>query len=275
MNPSATMPCLLDGALVSDARISVSAHGGLVACGEGLFETLAVIDGVPGFLAAHLRRLDAACRELGFGPGPDVATIRGDLVTLMRGASLRTFALRVTVYRDEGRVRRLLAPSPIPDDIGAPVATGVVAPRYNGPRPLAALKTLNYLVPRLAHAEGAARGFGEVLFTLPDGTVLEGTRSSVFIVRKGALTTTPLSLPILPGVTREVILGCARKEGIAVLEQPFSVEDLGVADEAFLSASVRGVRPIKSFEGRALATVSGPLTERVRSSYAREILALT
>ena len=45
---------MLDGALVADARITVSAHGGLVSHGEGLFETLPVLGGRPVFLAAHL-----------------------------------------------------------------------------------------------------------------------------------------------------------------------------------------------------------------------------
>jgi branched-subunit amino acid aminotransferase/4-amino-4-deoxychorismate lyase len=154
------------------------------------------------------------------------------------------------------------------------VRLGIVSDPFNGPRTLASLKTLNYLVPRLAFADGERRGFDEMLFTMPDGTVLEGTRSSVFVVDGGTLVTPPLSLPILPGVTREVILGCARESGIPVAERPFTVAALRAAPEAFISASVRGVRAVKAVQGADLARCPGPLTGRVGDLYRAAILAL-
>jgi branched-chain amino acid aminotransferase len=269
----APAPCLLDGVIAPDGAITLDAHGSLVAYGEGLFETLPVLDGSPCFLAAHLRRLDGACRELGLGAGPAERLVRDEIARLASAFGSTTFSLRVSVFRDGGRVRRLLVPAPIPGDVGHGVAVGVCAAAFDGPRPLARLKTLNYLVPRLAHQEGAARGFGEVLFTLPDGTVLEGTRSSVFMVREGSLVTPPLSLPILPGVTREVILDCARADGIPVREERFGLDALRAVDEAFLSASVRGVRPFESFEGRRMRVEGGAVTRRVRELYARALAA--
>jgi branched-subunit amino acid aminotransferase/4-amino-4-deoxychorismate lyase len=265
--------CLLDGELVPDALITVSARGGLVSHGEGLFETLPVLGGSARFLEAHLRRLSASCRALGFGPGPDDAVIRDDLAKLAKALGTRDFSLRIVVYAEGGRIHRLLVPSPLPDDVDRPVALGIVPEPFNGPRSLATLKTLNYLVPRLAHAEGMKRGFDEVLFTLADGTVLEGTRSSVFMVSAGAIVTPPLSLPILPGVTREVILGCARLAGIPVAEREFTIAEMHAAGEAFISASVRGVRAVRSLEGRPLAGCPGALTERVRALYRERILA--
>jgi branched-subunit amino acid aminotransferase/4-amino-4-deoxychorismate lyase len=264
-------PCLLDGEVIPDGRIAVSAHGALVSHGEGLFETLPVLDRRPTFLAAHLRRLDAGCQSLGLGPGPDEAAIRDEVAKLGRALGRAGFSVRLMVYRDEGRVRRLLVPGPLPADAGGPVALGIVPQPFNGPRSLATLKTLNYLVPRLAHAEGVRRGFDEVIFTLADGTVLEGTRSSVFIVAGGGIVTAPLSLPILPGVTREVILTCARREGIPVAERAFTVAELRAAGEAFISASVRGVRPVRSFEGSPLGACPGRLTGRVSALYAKEL----
>jgi branched-subunit amino acid aminotransferase/4-amino-4-deoxychorismate lyase len=265
--------CLLDGEVVADGRIALDAAGGLVAHGEGLFETLPVLGGRARFLAAHLRRLDGGCRMLGFGAGPDEPAIAGEVRTLARALGAEDFSLRLSVFRDGGRVRRLLVPSPLPDDAGNPVAVGIVADGLNGPRSLATLKTLNYLVPRLAHADGTKRGFDEVLFTLADGTVLEGTRSSVFVVEGGAIVTPPLSMPILPGVTREVILDCARGDGIPVAERPFTVAGMLAAGEAFLSASVRGVRAVKSLEGKPMRVVGGAVSARVAELYRAALAA--
>jgi branched-subunit amino acid aminotransferase/4-amino-4-deoxychorismate lyase len=273
MTPPA-WPCLLDGVLISDGRIGLDARGGVLSCGEGLFETLPVVSGTPCFLDRHLSRLDAACRLLGFGPGPGEAAVRAEIAAVARATGAGGFSLRIVVFRDGGRTHRLLVTSPIPEEVGRPVALGLVAPAFEGPRSLATLKTLNYLTPRLAHEEGVRRGFDEVLFRLADGTVLEGTRSSVFMIARGTIVTPPLSLPILPGVTREVILGCARKAGLAVEERPFDGAALARADEAFVSASVRGVRPVLSFESAPLPACPGPVTERVGKLYQAEILAL-
>jgi branched-subunit amino acid aminotransferase/4-amino-4-deoxychorismate lyase len=241
-----------------------------VSHGEGLFETMPVVEGRARFLAAHLRRLDAGCRALGFFAAPAEDVVRDDVAKLARALGRDAFSLRLSVFRDAGRVRRLLVASPLPDDVGHPVALGLVAKHLDGARSLAGLKTLNYLVPRLAHADGARRGFDEVLFTLEDGRVLEGTRSSVFLVTDGVVVTPPLSLPILPGVTRDVILGCAREAGVAVVERAFTVGELRAAPEAFVSASVRGVRAVKSFDGVPLAVVGGPVTRRIAALYSRE-----
>jgi len=273
MTSQPVWPCLLDGSVIPDARITLSARGSLVSQGAGLFETLPVLGGRARFLDAHLRRLDAACRTLGFGPGPEAGEIAREVATLAAALDAVDFSLRITVFRDSGSTHRLLAPAPLPDDVGSPVRLGLVAGFFNGPRSLATLKTLNYLVPRLAYDDGVVRGFDEVLFTLADGTVLEGTRSSVFMVEGGAIVTPPLSLPILPGVTREVILGCARESGIPVAERPFTVATLRAAPEAFISASVRGVRAVRTFDGAPLPSCPGPITERVGMLYGREILA--
>jgi branched-subunit amino acid aminotransferase/4-amino-4-deoxychorismate lyase len=267
---TSSWPCLQDGEPVAGGRIAVDAGGPLVSHGEGLFETLPVVEGRARFLGVHLRRLDAGCRALGLGQGPAEDVVRDDVRKLAKAIGRDAFSMRLTMFRDAGRVRRLLVASPLPDDVGHPVALGLAAPGLDGPRSLGTLKTLNYLVPRLAHEDGAKRGFDEVLFTLPDGRVLEGTRSSVFLVAGGAVVTPPLSLPILPGVTREVILGCARNDGIEVVERAFTIEELRRAQEAFISASVRGVRPVKSFEGAPLPVVLGPATRRIADLYARE-----
>lgn len=266
-------PCLLDGVIVCDGRVTVGVEDGLVTHGEGLFESLPVLEGRPVFLTAHLERLDAACRALAFGPGPGAGLIQDEIATLAAACGLATFSLRVTVFRDGRAVRRLLVAAPMPADAGHPVALGVAADRFNGARALAQWKTLNYLAPRLAHQEGLARGCDEVLFTLADGTVLEGTRSSIFLVDGETLVTPPLTLPILPSVTRAVIVAEARRLGRAVREERFTITDLLAAPEAFISASVRGVRPVRAIEGQALPVVGGEATEAVRALYRAAVLA--
>lgn len=264
---SAPWPAVVDGIVSPDGRVDLQILGGAFQHGEGLFETLPVIGGRPRFLAEHVRRIQDGAEALGLGPAPDLGIWREDLRSLVDANGGADLAARLFLFHDEGRVRRAVAAGPLPADAHAPAAIGLADPIYQGPRPLARHKTLNYLAARLAHRAGVARGLDEVLFTLADGTILEGTRSTVFLVRLGTLVTPPLSLPILPGVTRAVLLEEARGAGMPVREEGFRLEDLQSADEAFLTASLRGVRPVRSVAGRAPAHVNGPATRRLSALF--------
>lgn len=266
------LPIVLDGALRGDGRIDLLALGPAVLGGEGLFETLPVRGGRPLFLSRHLRRLASAALALGLGPIPGDETWRNDIRLLVAAAGIEDLAVRFVVLSDGERVRRFVGATGLPPDAGQPVRLGLADPEVNGARVLAAWKTLNYLQSRRAHALGAARGLDEVVFTLPDGTVLEGTRSSVFVVRDGVLWTPPLSLPILPGVTRELVLEVAAEAGISSQERAFALDALRRADEVFITASVRGLRSVRSFESMPLTNPEGgPITRMLLTAFAARV----
>jgi para-aminobenzoate synthetase/4-amino-4-deoxychorismate lyase len=79
-------------------------------------------------------------------------------------------------------------------------------------------------------------GADEVIYLNERGEVAEGSRTNVFIERKGRLYTPPIGSGLLPGVLRAELIASRRAE-IAVL----SVEDLTTADAVHLGNSVRGL----------------------------------
>jgi branched-subunit amino acid aminotransferase/4-amino-4-deoxychorismate lyase len=263
------LPAIVDGELSPDGRISVRVLGAALQHGEGLFETLPVLDGHPLFLDRHLARLRRGAEVLDFAPPPDDAIWERDLGRLIDATGMRDLAVRFLYLLDGGTNRRCVAATALPEESGRPARVGKVDPEFDLGRPLAGLKTLNYLVSRLAFRRGAARGLDEVLFTSGAGTILEGTRSSVFVVVGGEMRTAPLTDPVLPGVTREVILELAREDGIIAVESGFTWEELQGAEEAFLTSSLRGVRPLGAAEDRALPRPPGPVTRRLQTLYSR------
>jgi len=260
------LPCLVDGVVAADGRVALRADGDAIACGEGLFESLPVLGGAPKFLGRHLRRLAEGAAFLRLD-APDAATVRRDVARLAAAVGAVDFSLRLTLLRDGAVSRRLCVAAPLPADVEAPVRLGWVAPPFDGPRTLGRWKTLNYLAARLAHRDGVARGFDEVLFRDVDGAALEGTRSNLFVIEDGRLATPPTTAPVLPGVTREVILEVARAAGVPVAEERLDADRVFGADEAFISASVRGLRPASSIEGRPFRAVEGPVVRRLRDAY--------
>ena len=269
----APLPAIVDGAVSGDGRVDVLLLGGGLQQGEGLFETLPLEGGRPHFLERHARRLARGATELELAPAPDAGTWGDDLALLCEVSGIPNLAARLMLFRDGERVRRGVAAQPLSTAPFGPAEIGLAPKGLLGPRPHAHMKTLNYLGPRRAHAAGKKAGYDEVLFVMEDGTVLEGSRSTVFLVEDGVVRTASLDLPILPGVTREVLLELCAEAGIPAREEAFGLEELENADEAFLAASLRGVRPVSKVRGHRLGAVNGPLTRRLTGLYRKRVRA--
>ena len=109
-----------------------------------------------------------------------------------------------------------------------------------------------------------------------DGHVAEGSTSNIFAVTGGAVRTPPLETGILDGITRGRVLALCGRAGIPVREEPLLPDDLRGADEAFLTASIRGVLPIRSVDGRGVgAGCPGPVTGRLMGLYGENLAAGT
>jgi branched-chain amino acid aminotransferase len=108
-------------------------------------------------------------------------------------------------------------------------------------RPVPEAKTANYVAAIRALKEAARYGASDALFVNAHGHVLEATRSNFFIFRGDTLITPRTE--VLIGVTRNVVLGLAR-DRFAIEERPIQLEELPIADEAFLTSSSREIMPI-------------------------------
>jgi len=124
-----------------------------------------------------------------------------------------------------------------------------------------------YVNSQLAKNEAVTCGYDEALLLDTEGYVSEGSGENVFIVRKGMLKTTPLT-SILEGITRESVIEIANDEGIKVIEERFTRDELYIADEAFFTGTAAEVTPIRMVDGRNIGTGRpGKMTKRVQSLF--------
>ncbi len=102
-------------------------------------------------------------------------------------------------------------------------------------------KTANYIAAVRALKEAVRRDAEDALFVNERRHVLEATRSNFFIFRGDTLITPRKG--ILIGITRNVVLELARGR-FAVEERPIMLEELALADEAFITSSSKEITPV-------------------------------
>jgi branched-chain amino acid aminotransferase len=102
-------------------------------------------------------------------------------------------------------------------------------------------KTANYIAAVRALKEAVRRGAEDALFVNEREHVLEATRSNFFIFRSDTLITPRRG--ILVGITRNLVLELAR-DNFTIEERPILLEELALADEAFITSSSREITPV-------------------------------
>jgi branched-chain amino acid aminotransferase len=138
-------------------------------------------------------------------------------------------------------------------------------------------KTLAYMENLITRRWAFKNRALEAIFTNTDDYIMEGTRSSLFIIKDRKVFTPSLDSNILAGVTRGVVIGLCTKNAIKVREKLLTKEDIFTADEAFLTSTLMEVMPVvscktvKKNEEIETAMIKdgqvGPVTRVLQSSF--------
>ena len=132
------------------------------------------------------------------------------------------------------------------------------------------IKTLNLIPNCMAMQQAVEAGCDEVVFHRGD-RVTECSHSNVHILKNGTLYTAPCDELILPGITRAHILNICKANGIPVVEEPFTLEDMMNADEVFFSSSSALTCRIGEIDGRKVGLKDEKTFSVIRDGYQKEI----
>jgi len=263
----------------ADEPVLTASDQGLVR-GDGVFESVAVLDGATPHLPAHLARLarSAALLEIPH-PGDDVW--RGLIDAVLDGWPARTEGLlRLFLTRGPGE-----GAPPTALALLAPVAAETVRQRTSGisvirlslgvpadlraqaPWLLGGAKTLSYAVNMAAYRHAHRLGADDVVLTSLEGLLLEGPTSTVVWAAGGTLHTPPTETGILPGTTVARLFERAGEAGWPTARTRGTVDDLHAADAVWLLSGVRGAAAVHTLDGVARADAG--LTTRVQELLAR------
>jgi branched-chain amino acid aminotransferase len=253
----------VNGSLLDDPRqpsLSALDHG--VTVGDGVFETVKIVNDCPFALTRHLARLTASAAGLGL-PAPDDDVVRDAIHQVMRGQHLPLGRLRLTwtggiAPLGSGRGDGPCTLSVVADAMSPPEPTTAVAtvPWVRNDRSsVTGLKTTSYAENVVALAYARERGATEAVFANTRGQLCEGTGSNVFVVTDGTLLTPSLAAGCLAGISRALVLQwCDAREA----DLPMDV--LERASEIFLASTTRDIQPVERCDSRTL-DAPGPMTK--------------
>jgi branched-chain amino acid aminotransferase len=257
------------GRVRADGDVPLADDRGLLL-GDGLFETILVRGGAAPLLGRHLARLTASAAALRVPLPPSLAeTVAAALGGLFESERRPARAvLRVTVTRGRGRgltppggpAGLVLTLGALPDvaDAAALAARIVAWPRVDPRDPLAGHQVLSSMPRVQARLAAIAAGADVALVTTVDGDVCEADAANVFAVIDGVVVTPSLDRGVLPGITRARCIEALARDGRPAVERRVTSLELARADEAFLTSSLDGVRPLREIDARPLAA-PGPV----------------
>ncbi|GAA4160229.1 aminodeoxychorismate lyase [Gryllotalpicola daejeonensis] len=233
--------------------------------GDGVFETLGVLDGYPQAVDAHFWRL-ANSAELLELPAPNLEQWR--VAMKIAGAALptdRQGGIKLVLSRGiEGANRPTgwLIATVADDDFsnrteGWKVVTLDRGYRHDlsehAPWLLPGAKTLSYAVNMATLREAARRGADNAIYVSSDGYVMEAPQSSVLLRRGNTLVTPKTDIGILPGTTQLSAFALAQQWGFDTEDRLVTVDELRDSDGVWLLSSVKLASPITEVDGHPIA----------------------
>ena len=260
----------LDGRLYDDPRqatIAGTDHGLLV--GDGVFETLKVIEQGAFAIRRHLNRMTRSAAALGLPP-PDHALIREAIAAVLENRDFALGKLRITYTGGRGPLGSEAAYGPptlmvalAPVNAAPPLTSIVTAPwRRNEHGALTGVKSTSYAENVRGLGYAVALGAGDAIFLNTADHVCEGTGTNIFLVFGDTILTPPLSSGPLAGVTRELIM-----EWSPVEEREFTLEEAKQADEVFLTSSMRDIQGVERWDDQTFSSAR-PVTQALSVKFA-------
>lgn len=273
----------VNGEVVPGDKPAITLDNRAFHYGDGLFESLRLVDGRPCFVDAHWARLTtgAALLRITLPPTLDRANFERWIVELSKLTGRDSARCRFTLYRGGGGHYRpekhegafTIEVKSMEDRYHTLNDQGLMVdiwPEMRKPiNELSRHKTLNCQYYIMAALWSEQRGLDDCLLQNERGNIIESSSGNLFIVSNGVLYTPSLSDGCLGGVMRAQVINLALANGIKVYECSLNPQNLLAADELFFTNAVRGIRWVgtyrtKRYTNRLSKTITDLLVAATR-----------
>lgn len=255
---------------IQSSSANALVHNRAFLYGDGVFETVKILDHKVLFLEDHYFRLMSSMRvvRMEIPMHFTLEYFEEQLLSLAAkqhlGASARA---RITVYRNEGgyylpeqhEVSFLIEVVALEQslyslELGA-YEVDLFKDFYITKQLLSSIKTTNKLINITGSIFAKENGLENCLLLNDSKNVVEALQGNLFMVMGNQLITPPVAEGCLNGVMRKQLIELAKKmDGIEFLEVPISPFDLQKADELFITNVIKGIQPITKYRKKEFAS---------------------
>ena len=231
--------------------------------GDGVFETVKVINNKILFLEDHYFRLMASMRvvRMEIPMNFTMEYFEEQILNLLKEKNISTSArARITVFRKDGglylpksnEVSFLIHAVALENTLyalnTAEYEVDLYKDFYVTKQLLSSIKTTNKMINVTGSIFAHENGLANCILLNDAKNVVEALQGNLFMLAGKKLITPPVSEGCLNGIMRKQILALAKKvEGIEISEDIISPFDLQKADELFLTNVITGIQPITKY----------------------------
>ena len=242
--------------------------------GWGVFEALRAYGGRPAFLELHTQRLNKGLSVIGIEP-PVIDWAKATSELLIEN-NLDDAYIRITAYKRRKETGLIIYVDKFTYYGPATYAKGftsIISPyRRDQKDQLSKLKAISYLENRISWYEAQKAKKDEALVLNADGFVVGGSRSNIFLVKDGKVSTPSIEEGAFCGITREVVLKVLGDLNIESKEEKISIEDLFSCEEVFITSSLMEVMPLVESDGKSIGQgTPGEITLKLLAEYRKLI----
>jgi D-alanine transaminase len=273
----------VNGRYVPWADAAVHAEDRGFQFGDAIYEVCEVRDGHLVDETRHMARLERSLRELKIAAPMSRAslarvmreTIRRNRVTngsvylqVSRGTRPRDFLFSDATDMTPTIVCLARSMARAKAEAAAVVGIGVRSmPDIRWGR--CDIKSVMLLPASLAKEAAKEIGAKEAWLVDEQGFVTEGASSNAWIIDKnGNLITRAISNDLLCGITRTTLIDLIRRQGLELIERPFTIAEAKAAREAFTTSATAIVMPVVRIDDTPIGNgAPGMLTAKLRAEF--------
>ena len=241
----------------SKALISVNDLGFLRSF--SVFDFLITYNGIPFYLDTHLKRLKNSAKTVGIKiphTQKELKQLISRLLDLNKQFKEKKIHIIVTGGMSEDSVNPLGKPNVV-IIVGELIRNtpeiylkGIKTITEDYIRNNSKAKTTDYFHAMKSLQQARSKGADEIIYiNKKEHIVYEGSKSSVFIAKKGKVKTSNHN--VLPGITAKVVFKLLQKE-VEIKKDKLTPEELFDADEVFITATTKEVVPVVQVDGKAV-----------------------
>ena len=238
--------------------------------GDGVFETVKIVNGKILFLEDHYFRLMASMRvvRMEIPMNFTMEFFEEQILSLVKRNNLvQSSRARITMFRKDGGYYL-----PVTNDVSYLIhATALDEMSYTTntntyevdlfkdfyitKQLLSSIKSTNKLLNVTASIYASENGLDNCILLNDTKNVVEAIQGNIFMLLGNKLITPPVSEGCLNGVMRKQVLALAKKlPELTVVEEIISPFDLQKADQLFLTNVIKGIQPITKYRKKEFTT---------------------